>query len=435
MKFPPNVHLEVTGRCNRSCIFCYNYRRRVSYEDPPLLSLRKRMEALSEKGVTCLTITGGEPTLRSDIENILEISSELFEMVVLNTNAESVLPALIDLLHALDTKVLASLHGDRETHERLTSGSYDRVITNIEKMVKRGIDLEIDFVLTRQNYDKIEKMALDLERVGVRKLGIGRLSPSSPEIENLQVTRAEFQKAYKSLSTLCSEGFEVKFLTAVPLCAVDVVTNIDPSGCTWGFLTACITPHGDVVGCPFDDEPFGNMDSESFGEIWRRIRKKRMHFDVTDCKGCSLYLKCSKGCRVAAKIAKGSYDCSDPLSKEDKRNISVAGLDQRDFTPTGERLSCSELRVIRLGEFSLFYRKGSVIIMEQKIGSVLEKLIDCEYTLDELIQEVSGEWNVDTYIAAPYVKRIVETASKKNFFSYQGQKKEIKNKEHRYRII
>ena len=73
--FPHTAALELTYRCNHSCIFCS-----CPWEDDDTykqseLSLQEWyavIDRLIKYGVNYITLTGGEPLTRSDLRNIIE---------------------------------------------------------------------------------------------------------------------------------------------------------------------------------------------------------------------------------------------------------------------------------------------------------------------------------------------------------------------------
>jgi len=85
--WPLLVNLLVTNRCNLRCWYCFMNAGRAGYVyDPPLEVLKEMMLAAKEAGGIAIQITGGEPTVREDILEILKFAREHFTHVQLNTN-------------------------------------------------------------------------------------------------------------------------------------------------------------------------------------------------------------------------------------------------------------------------------------------------------------------------------------------------------------
>jgi len=80
------VVLEVTGRCNLNCNFCFAGSKEESV-DPPLEKIREWLEYLARLGRPFIHLSGGEPTVRDDLPEIVRLAKEMgFPYIQLNTN-------------------------------------------------------------------------------------------------------------------------------------------------------------------------------------------------------------------------------------------------------------------------------------------------------------------------------------------------------------
>lgn len=80
------VILNVTGRCNLNCRFCFADPS-FSGNDPSLDEIRNSMKDCITPGKTFLQLSGGEPTLRDDLPEIVRIAKESgAKYVQLNSN-------------------------------------------------------------------------------------------------------------------------------------------------------------------------------------------------------------------------------------------------------------------------------------------------------------------------------------------------------------
>lgn len=80
--------IEVTSRCNLHCAYCFADSGSGSSADLPLSEIRKRFERLLEEDCQCnVQISGGEPTVRDDLPDIVALGRSMgFEFIQLNTN-------------------------------------------------------------------------------------------------------------------------------------------------------------------------------------------------------------------------------------------------------------------------------------------------------------------------------------------------------------
>ena len=83
------ANLVATNRCDLSCWYCFFYAERVGYVyEPSLEQIRYMVRQLKKQGVTmAVQITGGEPTLREDLVEIVKIlKDEGVTHIQLNTH-------------------------------------------------------------------------------------------------------------------------------------------------------------------------------------------------------------------------------------------------------------------------------------------------------------------------------------------------------------
>jgi len=83
------ANLVVTNRCNLSCFYCFFYAEKAGYiYEPSMEMLRFQVRQLKKQGVTmAIQITGGEPTMRDDLVDIVRmLKEEGVRHVQLNTN-------------------------------------------------------------------------------------------------------------------------------------------------------------------------------------------------------------------------------------------------------------------------------------------------------------------------------------------------------------
>jgi len=80
--------IEVTSRCNLSCRFCFADAMDAKSNDPTLEQVRFQFESILKVSGRCnIQLSGGEPTVRDDLAEIIRIGVELgFPFIQVNTN-------------------------------------------------------------------------------------------------------------------------------------------------------------------------------------------------------------------------------------------------------------------------------------------------------------------------------------------------------------
>jgi len=81
--------VEVTDRCNMKCTYCFANSSMDASLDPDMETIRGMFETVKkcQNSPTCIQISGGEPTLRDDLPEIIRIGKEIgINHIELNTN-------------------------------------------------------------------------------------------------------------------------------------------------------------------------------------------------------------------------------------------------------------------------------------------------------------------------------------------------------------
>ncbi len=156
--------LHVGFSCNARCRFCY-YResleqgkvRDLTYEE-----VKKRLDLARKHGKTQVDLSGGEPTIRKDIFDIIKYAKSIgYETVSMITNGlmmknHDFCKRLKDA--GLDD-LLFSVHGvEKEMHDYLTcvKGSWDSIMKAIDHAKELKINVRINTVITNLNYNRLD---------------------------------------------------------------------------------------------------------------------------------------------------------------------------------------------------------------------------------------------------------------------------------------
>ena len=106
---PPRLDLALTYRCNNNCYFCYTGGPR-KVKELKTADWKKIIAKLWDSGIPQIVFTGGEPTLRDDLIELIESSKEFVTGLVTNGRK------LVSLAAALNRAELDYVQVSLESH-------------------------------------------------------------------------------------------------------------------------------------------------------------------------------------------------------------------------------------------------------------------------------------------------------------------------------
>jgi MoaA/NifB/PqqE/SkfB family radical SAM enzyme len=186
--YPHIMMFVVTHRCNSRCQMCGLWKEKGT-DSLSLAQIEQILGGNDWSFVRSLTLTGGEPVLRSDLPEILERSLAAMpnvEHLLLATNGLSTrrtIECVTHMLEMLDSgpngvrrfDVQVSLDGIGEVHDatRCVAGAFDRVaetLAELERLQARfpRLNRRLSCVLMPQNIAHVDALDAFARRQGVR---------------------------------------------------------------------------------------------------------------------------------------------------------------------------------------------------------------------------------------------------------------------------
>ncbi|QCC50268.1 GTP 3',8-cyclase MoaA [Halapricum salinum] len=141
------IRVSLTDRCNFDCVYCHNEglgdtRGPMAAQDAEMSTEQvvRLLEIAAEFDIQKVKLTGGEPMLRQDLEEIVRRAPDSIE-VSLTTNGTFLPGRAEDLVDAGLERVNVSQDAiDPEAFAEITkSGAYDRVIEGVEAALDAGL--------------------------------------------------------------------------------------------------------------------------------------------------------------------------------------------------------------------------------------------------------------------------------------------------------
>ena len=158
-----SMRIQVNTTCNFKCFFCHMEGTGVHSEFMSPEEIEKVVETAHRWGVNKIKLTGGEPTLRRDIIEIIQrIRKHITGNISMTTNGIMLSRIANELKEAGLDRVNISLHSiDRENFEFITGvDAIDTVIDGIRAARSAGLSpVKVNFVVLKDlNVNQIPRM-------------------------------------------------------------------------------------------------------------------------------------------------------------------------------------------------------------------------------------------------------------------------------------
>lgn len=306
-------------------------------------------------GVEDIHITGGEPTTRTDLFEILRYAKENFSGKVRMISNSNRLTA--DYLARLKENgvedMMLSLDGDTETHDFLRgrNGSYWNVITAARNAIQLGMNVRFSLVASKINLHTIKGEIQNAVNLGVKYFSVFIMSPvgRAQKMTDYLISPSEWvafcddlKKWYlehgleKRINLILEKGFQRK-------------SELLPLGEMHGRGIGCtmigenreyimISPIGEVYPCVCfmnSRHSIGSIREHTLEELISSDDAWRYYLELQDkafpcCTGCDSLDVCAGGCKGLHelgfdRICDKDYYQVCPLMKESYQNNKIAG--------------------------------------------------------------------------------------------------------------
>lgn len=268
--------------CNQKCLHCYAAGQPLS--DTPELTTAQWKEILAKlraANVPQVTFTGGEPTLRADLVELVEVAQ--WFVTRLNTNGQLLTPELCAKLYdaSLDSVQVTLYSADPTVHNALVGvDGFDKTVQGIRNAVAAGLIVSVNTPLCSLNTDYAATLRFAAS-LGVRYATCSGLIPSgSAEGAESRATRLTEQELTAVLqgavSVLEELSMELDFtspgwLPEETLRALGL--HLIPS-CGACLSNMAIAPDGSIIPCQswLSAAPLGNMLTDDWSVVWNSDR-------------------------------------------------------------------------------------------------------------------------------------------------------------------
>ncbi|HVH10795.1 MAG TPA: radical SAM protein [Gemmatimonadales bacterium] len=354
MDFVPHVVAwNLTKRCNLECAHCYiaagpTENAAAELETSACLDIVDQLLAVNPAPL--LILSGGEPLLRHDLEEIARYASARGATVVVGTNGTLLTDERIAALQRAGVQGVAvsidSLRPAYHDNFRRGPGALAEVQAALARLRAARLDFIVQTTVTKGNRAELDALARWSAEQGAVSFNCYFLVATGRGAALSDLAPAEYEAVLRDLVRweLTYRGQMLVRAKCAPH-FMRVVHDTDPTSPVLTYQTRCpcgtqycrITPDGKVTPCPYLPLEAGDLRTERFADIWagspvfRRLREGPLG---GKCGRCEYRALCG-GCRARAFALEGDPLAADPSCV---------------YEPVGDRIPLAPERAVAYGD-------------------------------------------------------------------------------------
>jgi PqqA peptide cyclase len=337
---PYTLVAELSYRCPLRCPYCSNpvdigadrYRNELETEHWTRVFAQAR-----RLGVLQLALTGGEPMLRRDLDELVAAGRAAGLYSTLVTAGTLLTRERAERLKeaGLDHVQVSIQSPDPQENDRIAGNrSFEKKIAAARAARELGFPLTINCVLHRQNLDRIEEILALAEELGAQRLELANTQYYGWAVVNqraLMPTRAQLERGEAAVQRFRARvGPRITVLWVLP----DYYEDL-PKPCMggWARTAIVIAPNGDALPCQAASTipglTFPNVREHSLEWIWEEsdpfTRFRGTDWMQEPCRSCPLGRQEEDwgGCRCQALRLTGDAAATDPVCRFSPHHAEV----------------------------------------------------------------------------------------------------------------
>jgi radical SAM protein with 4Fe4S-binding SPASM domain len=314
---PYRLDLALTYRCNNDCAHCYNV------EHPTLTQLpsgqtgvkgelttadwKQVLDKAWAMGVPHIIFTGGEPTLREDLPELIAHAEQNGQITGLNTNARRMSdPQYVEKLVSagLDHVQITLESSEMAIHDQMvrSQGAYKQTVRGLKNALASRLYVMTNTTMLRTNVQTIPATLDFLAELGVPTIGLNALIYSGRGASvGTGLSESELSPVLEQARQKTEmRGQRLIWYTPTQYCNFDPMTlDLGVKGCTAALYNMCVEPDGNVLPCQSYYQPLGNLLADPWDSIWNHplaVRLRERQGLPEKCTGCAYLAECGGGC-------------------------------------------------------------------------------------------------------------------------------------------
>ena len=341
---PVGLLAELTHRCPLQCPYCSNplALERVANELPTDVWLDVLAQA-ADLGVLQLHLSGGEPTVRRDLEEIVAqaakvgLYSNLITSAVMLTRERLEALAARGLDHVqISIQDTGAANADRIAHYQ---GGHAKKLDVAGWVRSLGLPLTLNAPIHRQNIASLPAFIDLAENLGAQRLEVAHVQYYGWALKNRSALMPTRDQVLESAEIVAEARERLKGILVIDFVVPDYYAK-RPKPCMggWGRGIINITPSGKVLPCHAAESlpglTFDNVRDKKLRDIWLSSNAFQMYRGTQwmqePCRSCEFREQDWGGCRCQAFAITGDATLADPACHKSAHHAAFAALGAQD---------------------------------------------------------------------------------------------------------
>ncbi len=341
---PIGLLAELTHRCPLQCPYCSNplELERVGTE-LDTATWQDVLRQAARLGVVQLHLSGGEPTVRRDLGDIVETAAD----AGLYTNL--ITAGVLLTRQRLEDLAARGLHHVQLSIQDVDAANADRIANykggatrkhEVARWVREiGLALTINAPVHRQNLDRLQRIIDYAVEVGAGRVEVAHVQYYAWALKNraaLMPTRAQVMRSSEIVHRAREQ---LKGVLVIDFVVPDYYATW-PKPCMggWGRGIINVTPSGRVLPCHAAETipglVFDNVRDKPLADIWlegQAFQKFRgTEWMIEPCRTCERREIDWGGCRCQAFAMAGDAAAADPACAKSSRHAELVALAEHE---------------------------------------------------------------------------------------------------------
>ena len=322
-ELPVLSEIALTYRCQNRCTFCYADAPRRGKRVPEMTTDEVKViidRICDEAHCPTVSFTGGEPTLRRDLPELVTYAKGKGMRVNLITNGIKCgeISYVRELAAAgLDSAQLSVEGGSAEVHDAITqhAGAWACAVRGVENLRQEGIHTHTNTTIcggNREHLTELIDFIADTLKSEYFSMNMVIRTGTALEHDEDDISYTEIGALIESVKARAQEkGVHFVWYSPVPYCLFNPVqAGLGSKSCACVDGLISVNPAGQLIPCSSFDRGIGDLLHQPFDKVWysrTALYWRRKEFLPPVCERCGIKDICCGACPLYW-AQRGSYE-------------------------------------------------------------------------------------------------------------------------------